>query len=230
MKVKIDKDWCMDAAKREDGCEVEAGPTKITVDCDNYVPNADSANDGNACENCGCGPGSHAFKAAKVEGITMSNSLEKATRIAIDALNEAHEKHGIEDVMRCKFCVSKSAEMTIARHFAPIFDEIEHLSEALNHIVWIPYCGIDGADETGQYRNWPEQERDAMVEIAVKALMALDKLSDNMRDAPRRYIRDETEDCDHKWIDVRNEIVESGEWCRKCNTIKSLHGDSADGN
>lgn len=27
--------------------------------------------------------------------------------------------------------------------------------------------------------------------------------------------------CDHEWIDMRNEAVESGEWCRKCNAIRA---------
>ena len=55
----------------------------------------------------------------------MTSSLEKAERIAIAALNESHQRHGIYDVMRCKFCTSRAAEMTIARHFAPVFAEIE---------------------------------------------------------------------------------------------------------
>lgn len=28
-------------------------------------------------------------------------------------------------------------------------------------------------------------------------------------------------ECDHEWIDVRNEAVTSGEWCRKCNAIRA---------
>lgn len=48
--------------------------------------------------------------------------------------------------------------------------EIERLQKALSHIKWIKDCGIDGRDETGVYRNWPETERDTMYEIAEKAL------------------------------------------------------------
>ena len=59
-------------------------------------------------------------------------------------------------------------------------------TEALNHIVWVSYCGIDGQDELGVYRNWPEQERDLMYKIAVEALMEIDMLSDNMKDAAAR--------------------------------------------
>lgn len=62
----------------------------------------------------------------------------------------------------------------------------EKLVEALNHIVWIPYCGIDGPDETGVYKNWPEEERDAMYKIAVETLIDVGLLSDNMKNAANR--------------------------------------------
>lgn len=71
-------------------------------------------------------------------------------------------------------------------------DENEELVEALNHIVWVAYCGIDGRDENGVYRNFSEQERDQMVEIAVKALVKVGKLSDNMKDATRYLRKPET--------------------------------------
>jgi hypothetical protein len=95
--------------------------------------------------------------------------------------------------------------------------EIEQLIDALNHVVWIPYCGIDGADEAGQYRNWPEHERDAMAEIAVKALVAAGKLSDTMKDAPRRYIRDETtKNSDHTGHNVQA-YSNQRTWCHSCS-------------
>ena len=27
--------------------------------------------------------------------------------------------------------------------------------------------------------------------------------------------------CDHEWVDMRNEVIESGEWCRKCSAIRA---------
>ena len=29
----------------------------------------------------------------------------------------------------------------------------------------------------------------------------------------------ETQDCDHHWIDMTNQVVQSGWWCRKCNAV-----------
>lgn len=58
-------------------------------------------------------------------------------------------------------------------------------TEALNDIVWISYCGIDGRDEHGIYRNWPIQERDEMYKIAVKTLIKIEMLSETMKDAER---------------------------------------------
>lgn len=33
-----------------------------------------------------------------------------------------------------------------------------------------------------------------------------------------RYAPKET--CDHNWVDARNEVVKSGQWCSKCNAIR----------
>jgi hypothetical protein len=44
------------------------------------------------------------------------------------------------------------------------------LEKALDHILWVKDCGIDGTDETGTFRNWPETERDQMYDIAKVAL------------------------------------------------------------
>lgn len=41
---------------------------------------------------------------------------------------------------------------------------------ALEHILWIRDCGIDGPDESGVTRNWPTEERDRMYHIAKLAL------------------------------------------------------------
>ena len=46
------------------------------------------------------------------------------------------------------------------------------VEDALRHILWIKECGIDGRDEHGVFRNWPESERDAMYRIAKEALLA----------------------------------------------------------
>lgn len=40
------------------------------------------------------------------------------------------------------------------------------LEGALKHIMWIKDGGVDGTDEHGVFRNFPETERDAMYEIA----------------------------------------------------------------
>lgn len=42
--------------------------------------------------------------------------------------------------------------------------------EALDQIVWIKDCGIDGVDEQGKLVNFPAAERDAMYEKASEAL------------------------------------------------------------
>jgi hypothetical protein len=45
--------------------------------------------------------------------------------------------------------------------------------DALKHILWIKDIGIDGTDETGKFRNWPESERDAMYKVAKNTLEEL---------------------------------------------------------
>jgi hypothetical protein len=37
----------------------------------------------------------------------------------------------------------------------------------------------------------------------------------------RALVAVSADDCEHEWVDMRNEVVESGEWCRKCNTIRA---------
>lgn len=27
-------------------------------------------------------------------------------------------------------------------------------------------------------------------------------------------------ECDHVWTDMRNEVITSGEWCRKCSAVR----------
>lgn len=48
----------------------------------------------------------------------------------------------------------------------------EELRKALEHIRWIKDGGVDGRDEHGVFRNFPETERDAMYEIAGRALQS----------------------------------------------------------
>jgi hypothetical protein len=31
---------------------------------------------------------------------------------------------------------------------------------------------------------------------------------------------EDAKDCEHKWIDARNEVIKSGEICLKCNSIR----------
>lgn len=33
----------------------------------------------------------------------------------------------------------------------------------------------------------------------------------------------ETAKCDHEWVDMRNEVIKSGEWCPKCNAVCAGH-------
>lgn len=40
---------------------------------------------------------------------------ERMERIALDALNKAHESFGIKEIMKCKFCTSKANEMTVVK-------------------------------------------------------------------------------------------------------------------
>lgn len=37
---------------------------------------------------------------------------------------------------------------------------------------------------------------------------------------PIELLGEDTE-CDHEWVDARNEVVTSGEWCRKCNAVRA---------
>jgi hypothetical protein len=48
----------------------------------------------------------------------------------------------------------------------------QEMVDALKHIMWIKDCGVDGTDETGKFRNFPETERNAMYEIAKNSLAA----------------------------------------------------------
>ena len=36
--------------------------------------------------------------------------------------------------------------------------------------------------------------------------------------------------CDHEWVDARNQVVKSGEFCLKCNSIRSGNQISEDNN
>lgn len=47
---------------------------------------------------------------------------------------------------------------------------IAELEDALREIVAIVDIGVDGTDEHGVFRNWPATERDAMYDVAKKAL------------------------------------------------------------
>jgi hypothetical protein len=58
----------------------------------------------------------------------------------------------------------------LEKAFAAHLTCIVGLERALSHILWIKDCGVDGTDETGTFRNWPEMERDAMYDIAKSAL------------------------------------------------------------
>lgn len=44
---------------------------------------------------------------------------------AVNALNDLHQKHGVDKMMKCDVCTSKTAEMTIARHFQKMVDKLK---------------------------------------------------------------------------------------------------------
>jgi hypothetical protein len=56
----------------------------------------------------------------------------------------------------------------------------------------------------------------------------LEDLADDLRDyAVREREAYDNHKCDHSWIDVRNEVVESGEMCLKCGAIRAGNRTSA---
>lgn len=71
----------------------------------------------------------------------MTDIIKDVDRVvwqtAIKALNDLHQKHGIDDVMKCNVCTSQTAEMTIARHFQKLIDEMktEHLKEINKSLI-----------------------------------------------------------------------------------------------
>lgn len=58
----------------------------------------------------------------------------------------------------------------LERANAALVRDRAELVNGLSEIKWIKDCGVDGRDETGKMRNWPETERDAMYEIAARLL------------------------------------------------------------
>lgn len=36
-----------------------------------------------------------------------------------------------------------------------------------------------------------------------------------------RRCQEQAVPCVHHWVDIRNEIIQSGEWCRKCNVVRA---------
>jgi hypothetical protein len=54
-------------------------------------------------------------------------------KIAVTALNDLHARHGIDKVIECDVCTSRTAEMTIARHFQKLQDRIDELEAERNH-------------------------------------------------------------------------------------------------
>lgn len=65
----------------------------------------------------------------------------------------------LTEEMLCPYCELDKQE-----------EELKKLREALGHIQWIKDCGVDGKDEHGVFRNFPDTERDAMYDIATKAI------------------------------------------------------------
>lgn len=73
----------------------------------------------------------------------MTDKVKDVDRVvwqtAIKALNDLHQKHGVDNVMKCNVCTSQTAEMTIARHFQKLIDQMkmEHQKE-LNKLAVPP--------------------------------------------------------------------------------------------
>ena len=65
----------------------------------------------------------------------MSEELARARSVAIKALNECHEKHGMKKIMDCDFCSSLASEMTIARHYEFAFQTIKELEAVVDKLL-----------------------------------------------------------------------------------------------
>lgn len=108
-------------------------------------------------------------------------------------------------------------------------DEIETLADALNHVVWVKYCGIDGRDEEGVYRNFPDEERDKMYDVAVQALKQIGRLSENMKDATSRGERVEVENFalvlerDNLLEENRTFCAEISKWKERCESLANFN-------
>ena len=51
--------------------------------------------------------------------------MTKAEKLAIDILNKMHMEHGLQDVMKCKFCTSLRAERILSEALAPLLSASE---------------------------------------------------------------------------------------------------------
>ena len=60
--------------------------------------------------------------------------MTKAEKLAIDILNKMHAEHGLQEVMKCKFCTSQRAELILSEALAPLIvacEERNNLKEVL---------------------------------------------------------------------------------------------------
>ena len=62
----------------------------------------------------------------------------------------------------------------------------------------------------------------------VRRLIAIGEIGVEFTDPRLKYFTAQLDasyleepECDHDWVDARNAVVRSGEWCRKCNAIKA---------
>ena len=51
--------------------------------------------------------------------------MTKAEKLAIDILNKMHAEHGLQEVMKCKFCTSMRAEIILSDALAPLIAIVE---------------------------------------------------------------------------------------------------------
>ena len=51
--------------------------------------------------------------------------MTKAEQLAIDILNKMHAEHGLQEVMKCKFCTSMRAERILSDALAPLIAVVE---------------------------------------------------------------------------------------------------------
>jgi len=108
--------------------------------------------------------------------LVRNETLEEAAKV-YDGIQEREQKYiislRVSGIGIAKDCAKAIRALQHGDQHAPARvaqARVAELEKALWHILWIKDCGIDGTDETGTFRNWPETERDTMYDIAKAAL------------------------------------------------------------